>query len=129
MNRQLIITYQSTLLYKNYFTLVLFKTAILQQFFYNTTRTSYNDDLPIYIYHSHTTELYNNAVYVFQFWYFLKMTIDNSRNMWECFLVPVMCVQFVGYKPVLWLSAARMVSSIQLYLFVSCDYPQKVSFP
>jgi len=51
----------------------------------------FNGELPICIYSSHATELYNNSVDVFQYRYSVKISKDNRRNMGECVLclIPV----------------------------------------
>jgi hypothetical protein len=43
------------------------------------------------------TKLYYNAVYRFKYWYSLKVAINNSRNVKECYRVQDW-VQFVGDK-------------------------------
>ena len=51
---------------------------------------------PFYIYSLKLTKLYNNAVYIFQYWYSLKITINNcSINKQQCFYIQEL-VQFVG---------------------------------
>ena len=48
-------------------------------------------------YHLQLTELHNNAVYVFNYWHSLKVTINNFVNMLEFFFIQKL-VQYVGDK-------------------------------
>jgi hypothetical protein len=65
--------------------------------------------IPYWTFTNH--KLYNNAEYILKYRYSLKMAMDNSRNMWECFIIQEL-VQFVAHELVSIITYVRSSTSV-----------------